>query len=76
VVASSTQNFTPYQGVKNRMKLSLPPKKWFFSEFHPLPTPLNANVLFLQVFKESLLAWTKLRVLVLGFPDFMDFSNV
>jgi len=34
------------RGGQNRMKLSLPPKKWCISEFHPL---LKANVLLFQV---------------------------
>jgi hypothetical protein len=33
------------------MKLSLPPKQWCISQFHPL---LKANVLLFQVKKESL----------------------
>ncbi len=53
------------------MKLSLPPKKWCISEFHPL---LKANVLLFQVLKNLTRIWTKLRVLVLCFPDFIENS--
>ncbi len=41
--------------------------------FHPL---LNANVLFCSFFFNLTLCMTKLRVLVLPFPDFMAISNV
>jgi len=42
-------------------------------EFHPL---LNVNVLFCRFFKDLTLCMTKLRVLVLSFPDFKDISSV
>jgi hypothetical protein len=46
--------------------------KWFL-EFHP---PLNANVFCCRLFFNLTLCMTKLRVLVLSFPDFADISIV
>ncbi len=68
-------------GVENRMKLSFPPKKiWFISEFHHPPS-LKANVLFCRCFfffgffcPNLTQFWTKLKVLVLCFPDFTENS--
>ncbi len=49
------------------MKLSLPQKIGAFLSFTPL---LNANVFFFASFFKNLTQfWTKLRVLVLCFPD-------
>jgi hypothetical protein len=57
---------------KDRVKLRNR-QNWWFSEFHPL---LNANVLFCRFFFSNLtLCMTKLRVLVLSFPDFYGYSN-
>jgi hypothetical protein len=42
----------------------------------PFTAPLNANVLFRRFFKNPTLCTTKLKVLVLSFPDFTDISNV
>jgi hypothetical protein len=58
---------------KDRMKLSLPPKLIAFLSFKP---PLNANVLFVQVFFlecHLVCVMTKLRVLVLCFPYFTEY---
>jgi hypothetical protein len=44
-----------------------------FLSFTPL---LNANLLFCRFFKNLTLCMTKLRVLVLSFPDFTDISIV
>jgi hypothetical protein len=53
---------------KDKVKLRKPSK---FPEFQP---PLNANVLFCMVFFNLTLCMTKLRVLVLSFPDFTNFT--
>jgi len=46
-----------------------------FPEFSPTPL-LNANVFFLQVFKNLTPCMTKLGVLVLSFHDFTDIANI
>jgi len=48
-------------------------KKWCFSEFQP---PLNADVFFCRFFKNLTRFWTKLRVMVLCFPDFTKNFNI
>jgi hypothetical protein len=45
----------------------------WFPEFHPL---LNANVLFCRFIFNLTLCMTKLRVLVVSFPDFTDISSI
>ncbi len=57
---------------KDRVKLRNHQNCWF-SEFHP---PLDANVLFSRFFLNLTLCMTKLRVLVLSFPDFTDISDM
>jgi hypothetical protein len=59
------------RGGQNRMKLGLPQKTGAFLSFTPL---LNANVFYFASFFLNLTRfWTKLRVLVLCFPD--DFTE-
>ncbi len=58
------------RGGQNRMKLNLP-QEWFISEFWHPP---KANVHFCRFFKNLTRFWTKLRVLVLCFPGFMENS--
>jgi len=47
--------------------------KWCVSEFDP---PSKANVLFAGLFLNLTRFWTKLRVLVPCYPDFMENSNM
>ncbi len=58
---------------ENKMKLSLPQK---LTVFLFSPSPLNVNVLSCRFFKNLTWFMTKLRVLVLCFPYFMDFSII
>ncbi len=68
----------PLRKKKDRVKLRSH-QNWWFCEFHPLefhhPEFLNASVLFCRFFFNLTLCMTKLRVLVLSFPDFTDIST-
>ncbi len=52
-----------------------PSKLLVFWVSTPGPPSLNVNVLFCRFFSNLNLCMTKLRVLVLSFPDFTDISN-
>jgi hypothetical protein len=62
------------RGGQNTMKLSLTQKKMGgiprFTLASPPPPTLNANVLFDRFVFNLTRFWTKLKVLVLCFPDF------
>jgi hypothetical protein len=59
---------------QNRMKLSLPQKKWYIFGFHP---PFEGSCTFLQVFFSNLtLFWTKLRVMIMCFLDFTETKHL
>jgi len=47
-----------------------------FDGFQSFIPPWNANVLFWRFFFNPTLCMTKLRVLVLSFPDFTDIPNI
>jgi hypothetical protein len=49
-----------------------PSKLMVLMVFSVSAPPLNANVLFCRLFFNLTLCMTKLRVLVLSFPEFMD----
>ncbi len=65
------------RGDQNRMKLSLPQQMVLFwvSPSPPSPTSSMLMYFFAGLKKNLTQFWTKLRVLVLCFPDFTDFPN-
>ncbi len=66
-------------GCQNKMKMSLAQRNGALLSFNAPPSPppaLNANVLVCRFFLNFTWFWTKLRVLVLCFPEFTENSIV